>query len=82
MAVCKPAYKHAGWVVFEHKEEETDLKARDKEKEDHSHFQQIKLNKFTVSLWHTRKEVLYPITIAIKANDSVHLLAFMPYTSM
>ena len=43
-------YKHAGWVVFENKEEETDLKSSDKGKEDHNHSQQIKLNNFTVSL--------------------------------
>ena len=36
-------------------------------KEDHSHFQRIKLNNFTASLWDTRKEVLYPISIAVEA---------------
>ena len=53
-------------MVFENNEEETDLKSRDKGKEDHSHSQQIKLKNFTVSLWDTRKEVLHPISIAVE----------------
>ena len=44
-------------LEVENKEEETDLKPRDKGKEDHSHFQPIKLNNFTVSHWDTRKEL-------------------------
>ena len=47
----KSLYKHAGRVVYENKERETDLNSRDERKEDHGHFQQIKLNNFTVSLW-------------------------------
>ena len=45
---------------------ETDLKSRDREKEDHSHSQQIKLNNITVSLWDKRKVVLYPYLIAME----------------
>ena len=45
--MLKPGYKslhkHAGQVVFKNKEEEIDLKSRDKAKEDPSHSQQIKL---------------------------------------
>ena len=63
----KSLYKHAGWVGFENKVEETNLKSRDKWKEDHSHSQQNKFNNFTVSLWDTRKEVLHPISIATEA---------------
>ena len=55
-------------MVFENREEEKDLKSRNKGKEDHSHSQQIKLNNFTISLLDMRKEVLYPISIAIEAD--------------
>ena len=55
----------AGWSMKIKRE--TDLKSRDEGKEDHSHSQQIKLNNFTVSLWDMRREVLYPISIAMKA---------------
>ena len=44
--------------VYENKEKETDLKSRDKGKEDRSHSQQIKLNNFNVSFLDERKEVL------------------------
>ena len=50
------------------KERETDLKSRDEGKEDHGLSQQIKLNNFTVSLWDKRKEVLYPISIAMEVG--------------
>ena len=57
---------------FENKEEEKDLKSRDKVKEDHSNSQQIKSNNFTASLWDTRKEILYPISITIEADLSAY----------
>ena len=42
------------------------FKERVKLKEkDHSHWQQIKLNKFTVSLWVKRRENLNPISMCI-----------------
>ena len=44
------------------RERHTDLKIRDKGKEDHGHSQQIKLNNFNVSLWDKREEILYPIS--------------------
>ena len=43
--------------VYEIKEKETDLKSRDKGKEDHTHSHQIKWNNFTFSHWDKRKEV-------------------------
>ena len=61
----KSLYKHAGRVVYENKERETDLKSTDEGKEDHGRSQQIKLNNFAVSLWDKRREVLYPISILI-----------------
>ena len=66
---CKSLYKHAGWVVFEYKEEETNLKSSDKGKEDHSHSQPIKLNYFTVSLaWgHEKGGSSSNLNIAIEA---------------
>ena len=45
-----------------------DLKSRNKGKEEHRHSQQIKLNNFTVSFLDMRKEVLHPISIAIKVK--------------
>ena len=45
-------YKHAGRVVYENKETETDLKSRDEGKKttpDHSQNKQIKLNNLTDS---------------------------------
>ena len=68
----KSLYKFAGWVVFENREEEEDLKSRNKGKEDHSYSQQIKLNTLTVSFLDMRKEILYPISIAIEAFDYYH----------
>ena len=53
---------------------------REKGKEDHGHSQQIKLNNFTFSLWDKRKEVLYPISIAMEAvwAQKVHLEGATP----
>ena len=68
--MLKPGYKSlynlvAGWVVFENKKEETDLKSGDTGKENSSNSQQFKLNNFTVILLDKRKEE-YPISIAME----------------
>ena len=68
-------------MVFENKEEETDLKSRDKRKEDYSHSQQLIWNNFTVSLWDMRKEVLYPISIAIAELNCTIFLPFQSWTN-
>ena len=63
-ARLKSLYKHAGQLVYENVKTKTDLKRRDKGKEDHRHSQQIKLSNFNVSLCDKRKEILYPISTA------------------
>ena len=58
----KSLYKHGGQLVYGNVKGETDLKVWDEGKKDHGHSQQIKLNKFIISLWDKRKEILYPIS--------------------
>ena len=60
-------------MVYGNKETETDLKSKYEGKEDPGHSQQIKVNSFTVSLLDKRREVLYPISIAMEAVNSYGL---------
>ena len=68
-------------MVFENKEEETDVKSSNKGKDDQSHSHQIKLNNFTVSLWRHKqgRSVQHVVTCWILCKLCV-VLSFDAFT--